>query len=66
MGMTYLSAISALEPSYSSDSNVAFFSSLGFWYGGQLILSGESAPGNILTVFFSVVIGTVISNTRAV
>jgi len=30
---------------------------LGFWYGGTLIRSGEMEPGNVLTVFFSIVIG---------
>jgi ABC-type multidrug transport system fused ATPase/permease subunit len=30
---------------------------LGFWYGGQLIIAGEMLPGDMLTVFFAIVIG---------
>jgi ATP-binding cassette subfamily B (MDR/TAP) protein 1 len=31
--------------------------SLGFWYGGRLITNGEMLPGDILTVFFSIMVG---------
>jgi len=31
--------------------------SLGFWFGGQLIAAGEMEPGDVLTVFFSIMIG---------
>eukprot|EP01130_Rhizamoeba_saxonica_P018964 TRINITY_DN9689_c0_g1_i1.p1 TRINITY_DN9689_c0_g1~~TRINITY_DN9689_c0_g1_i1.p1 ORF type:complete len:604 (+),score=160.59 TRINITY_DN9689_c0_g1_i1:42-1853(+) len=30
---------------------------LGFWYGGKLIADGEMLPGDVLTVFFSIIIG---------
>jgi len=30
---------------------------LGFWYGGKLIDDGEMLPGDVLTVFFSIMIG---------
>jgi ATP-binding cassette subfamily B (MDR/TAP) protein 1 len=40
-------------------SNLFVFSvmSLGFWYGGQLILSGENEPGDVIAVFFSILLG---------
>mmetsp|Transcript_13485 Transcript_13485/g.40687 ORF Transcript_13485/g.40687 Transcript_13485/m.40687 type:complete len:709 (+) Transcript_13485:141-2267(+) len=30
---------------------------LGFWYGSELIIDGEMVPGDVLTVFFAVIIG---------
>eukprot|EP00179_Madagascaria_erythrocladioides_P007017 CAMPEP_0198307156 /NCGR_PEP_ID=MMETSP1450-20131203/69_1 /TAXON_ID=753684 ORGANISM="Madagascaria erythrocladiodes, Strain CCMP3234" /NCGR_SAMPLE_ID=MMETSP1450 /ASSEMBLY_ACC=CAM_ASM_001115 /LENGTH=1259 /DNA_ID=CAMNT_0044009719 /DNA_START=76 /DNA_END=3852 /DNA_ORIENTATION=- len=30
---------------------------LGFWYGNRLVRNGEMGPGDVLTVFFSVVLG---------
>jgi ATP-binding cassette subfamily B (MDR/TAP) protein 1 len=30
---------------------------LGFWYGGQLIISGENAPGDVIGVFFAILLG---------
>ncbi len=30
---------------------------LGFWYGGQLIIKGENAPGDVIGVFFAILLG---------
>eukprot|EP00211_Chloroparvula_japonica_P017969 CAMPEP_0119152368 /NCGR_PEP_ID=MMETSP1310-20130426/47704_1 /TAXON_ID=464262 /ORGANISM="Genus nov. species nov., Strain RCC2339" /LENGTH=51 /DNA_ID=CAMNT_0007144723 /DNA_START=51 /DNA_END=202 /DNA_ORIENTATION=+ len=39
--------------------NLVLFSiyALGYWYGGQLVLDGEMEVGDMLTVFFAIIIG---------
>ncbi|KAL6080678.1 Very-long-chain enoyl-CoA reductase [Balamuthia mandrillaris] len=43
LGFSYLSILSTYA--------------LGFWYGGTLVAEGEMEPGDLLTVFFSVIVG---------
>jgi hypothetical protein len=30
---------------------------LGFWYGGRLVADGEAKGGDVLNVFFAIIIG---------
>lgn len=38
--------------------------SLGFWYGGGLIVKKEMKPGDVLTVFFAIMMGKIFSKNN--
>jgi hypothetical protein len=46
----------SIDPTQETDGHCR--DRLGFWYGGQLVMSGESTPGDILVVFFSIIMGS--------